>query len=102
MSHAVVAAINEYCTAGEIAGFGAAASAGATVAAVGAAGACAAAKQLIRCGCRKDAAASAEQELMQQQYDSRSLRSRNYCITAVRIMVLHGGVAVWASDMAEA
>ena len=44
MSHAVVAAINEYCTAGGIAGFGAAASDGATVAAVGAAGACAAAK----------------------------------------------------------
>ena len=38
MSHAVVAAINEYCTAGGIAGFGAAASAGATVAAFGAAG----------------------------------------------------------------
>ena len=39
-------------TAVGIAGFGAAASAGATVAAVGAAGACAAAKQLMRCGCR--------------------------------------------------
>ena len=52
MSHAVVAAINEYCAAGGNAEFGAAASAGATVADVGAAGACAAAKQLMRCGCR--------------------------------------------------
>ena len=82
MSHAVVAAINEYCKAGGIAGFGAVASAGATVAAVGAAGACAAAKQLMRCGCRYDAAASVEQELMQQQCDSRSVRSRNFCITS--------------------